>query len=66
MGVVTFVRARKGFKRFSGFLTVDSLSILFNHRSLQKLDLFPWASGGFLERFGSLEGMEMEGTPRFP
>ena len=23
----------------------------------------PWVSGGFLERFGSLERMEMEGTP---
>ena len=25
---------------------------------------FPWASGGFLERFGSLKRMDKEGTPR--
>ena len=37
------------------FLGVDSLSILFNHRSFQKQDpFFCWVSGGGLERFGCL------------
>ena len=40
-------------------LGVDSLSILFNHRSFQEpMPCFffsPWDSGGFLERFGSLD-----------
>ena len=44
---------------------VDSFSILFNHRSFQKPDPFSTrVSGGFVERFGSLERMEMEGTSR--
>ena len=49
---------------------LDSLSILFNHRSFLQnrirllflLLFFFWVSGGFLE--GSLERMDMEGTPR--
>ena len=37
-------------------------TILLNHRSFQKPAIFPGVSGGFLERFGSLERMEMEGN----
>ena len=37
------------------FLKVAFFSILFNLRSFQKPDPFPWVSGGFLERFGSLQ-----------
>ena len=40
---------------------LDFLSILFNHRSFSKhRSRFPWDSGKFLERFGSLEKMDME------
>ena len=43
----------------------DSFSILFSPRSFQKpIAISPRAFGGFLERFGSLERMEMEVTPR--
>ena len=46
------------------FLAVDSFSILFSHRSFQKIQIhFPGFFGGFPERFGSLERMEMEATP---
>ena len=39
-------------------------TIFFNHRSSRTRIRFPWVSGGFLERFGSRERMELEGTPR--
>ena len=35
-----------------------------NKSKFRKPDPFPWVSGGFLERFGSLERMEMEGSTR--
>ena len=41
----------------------DSLSILFNHRSFQRSDLFPtWVFHGFLKR--RIPGKNGEGTPR--
>ena len=51
-------------RNLGSILGVDSLSILFNPRSFPRTGCFPWVSGGFLERFGSLERMEVEGTPR--
>ena len=45
-------------------LGVDSLSILFIHRSSQKPDLFPWVLGWFPEKTRISGKNEMEGTPR--
>ena len=42
----------------------DSLSILSTIVLSKNRSRFPLVSGGFLERFGSLERMEMESTPR--
>ena len=41
----------------STVLGVDSMSILFNHRSFQKPDPFPCIFDGFLRRFGPVERM---------
>ena len=43
-------------------LGVDSDSILFNHRSFPKPDLFPWVFDAFLKR--RIPGKNGEGTPR--
>ena len=45
-------------------LGVDSFPILFNRSFLKNRIRFPWAFAGFLKRFGPLERMELEGTPR--
>ena len=46
------------------FLGVDSWSILFDHRSFQKSGVLPEVLEVSGKKFGSLERMEMEGTPR--